>query len=107
MLLSVLLDLRFGEPPAALHPVVGMGRYLGLKNRLLALSQRAAVRFWLGAAFVGGGTALCTALAWGVQRMLEPLPWLVALPLLALVLKPFFSVSALLYAGETVKMALS
>ncbi len=31
-LVSVLLDDRFGEPPTCVHPVVGMGRYLGLKD---------------------------------------------------------------------------
>lgn len=106
VLLSVLLDLRFGEPPSALHPVVGMGRYLGLKTRLPTLSPRASVRFVLGAVFVVFGAAFCTVLAWSVQNALEPLPGLIELTLLALFFKPFFSISALLRAGDTVRVAL-
>ena len=32
--LAVVLDLAFGEPPAALHPVVWMGKVLGLLVRI-------------------------------------------------------------------------
>jgi adenosylcobinamide-phosphate synthase len=106
VLLSVLLDLRFGEPPSALHPVVGMGRYLRFKSRLLALSPRAAVRLVLGAVLVLVGASLCGVMAWGVERTVRLLPWFLELPLLALLLKPFFSISALLKAGQSVRQAL-
>jgi adenosylcobinamide-phosphate synthase len=34
--LALLIDVVFGEPPAALHPVVWMGRYLGWAGRRFA-----------------------------------------------------------------------
>lgn len=104
--LSVLIDLRFGEPPSALHPVVGMGHYLGLKSWLLNVSKRAGARFVLGMVFVVVGAAICGVLAWQVENVLALLPWWLELSLLALLLKPFFSISALLKAGETVRQAL-
>jgi len=83
-----------------------MGRYLALKDWLLKMSGRAGVRLGLGAAFVAVGAVLCGGLAWGLTRALTPLPGWLELALLAVLLKPFFSVSALLRAGETVREAL-
>lgn len=90
MTLALLIDRRWGEPPAWAHPVVAMGRYLG----------------WLGprlttwppvAAFLGGALAWClggtvvVVLAWSAQRWLSECPWYVQVPLLGLVLKPLLA----------------
>ena len=54
ILLALLIDLLFGEPPARLHPVVWMGSYLGwVGRRLPALTPRPA--FLAGAAGWLGG----------------------------------------------------
>lgn len=103
---SVLLDARFGEPPTRAHPVVWLGRYLGLKERVLGVSSLPLPRFALGAGFVLVGAVGCGVLAWGVTRVLFPLPWPVELALTAALLKPLFSVSALLDAGRVVQRAL-
>lgn len=73
MLVALAVDRLFGEPPAWLHPVVGMGRYLGAVGRHLhALSPAAAfiggALAWLfGAALVGG---LALALQWVLPALL-------------------------------------
>ncbi len=105
-LVSLLLDARFGEPPTRLHPVVWMGQYLGLKERVLGVSSLSLPRFALGATFVLVGAGGCGVLAWGVTRLLSPLPWPVELALTAALLKPLFSGSALLDAGRVVQGAL-
>jgi adenosylcobinamide-phosphate synthase len=87
---ALALDRAFGEPPAPLHPVVGMGRYLGvLGPRLLKLGPVLA--------FVGGmlgwllGAAAVAWLAWQLQSWLLALPWWASAPLLGLLLKPLLA----------------
>ncbi len=69
ILLALLLDWCFGEPPAKAHPVVLMGRYLHLAGQgLTRLPPRLAfwrgALFWcLGAGAFAGGTA-CWAGSW-------------------------------------------
>ncbi len=110
-LLSVCVDALYGEPPARLHPVVGMGRYLELKDVWLKDSvQRSSSlpyqQVVTGAGFVLVGAAACGVAAWGVQRGLKRLPRAAERLGAAFVLKPFFSLSALLTAGDTVRGAL-
>lgn len=89
--LAWLIDRLWGEPPAALHPVVGMGQYLQAVGQRLpdlppagALAGGAAA--WLLGALVLGG------LAWGLQQgVLAHMPLWLAVPVLALLLKPLFA----------------
>lgn len=95
---ALLLDRCFGEPPARVHPVVWMGRFLALfGERLCALSARAAL---LGGAIAWTlGAAIAAVIAWAVEsaviRGVEP--WLGAWPLaaaallLGLALKPMLA----------------
>ena len=87
-LVSVLLDVRFGEPPTRVHPVVWMGQYLGLKERVLGVSSLPLPRLALGAAFALVGAGGCGILAWGLTRVLSPLPWPIELALTAADLLP-------------------
>jgi adenosylcobinamide-phosphate synthase len=90
LLLAWALDLRFGEPRSAWHPVAWLGSLLAPLGRVLSAGSAA----W---AFVGGalvwlvlGSAIAWA-AWAAQTQLLGLsPWFAA-PLLALLLKPTFS----------------
>jgi len=83
MLVALSIDRLFGEPPAWLHPVVGMGRYLGGIGRHLHALPPAA-------AFTGGalawllGAALAGGLALALQQLLPAL-------LLGLALKPLLA----------------
>jgi adenosylcobinamide-phosphate synthase len=106
-LLSVALDLCCGEPPARLHPVVAMGRYLGLHTVLLKRTRHPAARFTAGFGFVALGAALAGGLAWGVQRGARRLPGPARPLLLACALAPLFSVRALVAAGGVVRGALA
>ena len=103
-LFSFGIDACFGEPPTRFHPVVWMGRYLGLYKKVQSSSPSQQVL--TGAGFVLVGAAACGGAAWGVQRGLGRLPRPVKVLGTALVLKPFFSFSALLGAGDAVKEAL-
>lgn len=74
MLVAIATDIVVGEPPRALHPVVGIGRYLHRAGA--RLPARAPVR-----AFAGGavawlfGAAVLVAAAWGLQ---EGIGWIVS-----------------------------
>lgn len=90
MTVALLIDRRWGEPPAWAHPVVAMGRYLGWLGPHLS-----AWRPWL--AFLGGALAwwvgglLVVMLAWCAQRGLSECPWYVQVPLLGVLLKPLLA----------------
>ncbi len=105
-LVSVLFDARFGEPPTRFHPVVGMGTYLALKDKLLQPSSPAYLQLLKGAGFVFVGGAACGLTAWGLQKTLHRLPRPVQILGTAAVLKPLFSLLALLDAGDAVQGAL-
>ncbi|CAN7662454.1 adenosylcobinamide-phosphate synthase CbiB [Pseudorhodoferax sp. LjRoot39] len=88
--IALLVDRLWGEPPAALHPVVAMGRYLGWAGRRLPQTPRAAFAAgalaWCAGALVVG--ALAAALQWAVLAWLPG--WAAAL-LLGLALKPMLA----------------
>ena len=90
VLVALLLDHFFGEPPAWAHPVVAMGRFLG------ALGPR-LVTWRPVAAFIGGasawllGAALVAALAVAADHALRALPWPVAALALGVLLKPLLA----------------
>ena len=91
LLLAWGLDLAFGEPPNALHPVAWLGRVAGpVGERLkrwppvLALVG-GALAWWAMALGLGGG-------AWALQSAwVSRLPVWTAVPVLALLLKPTFA----------------
>ncbi|RCW68261.1 adenosylcobinamide-phosphate synthase CbiB [Pseudorhodoferax soli] len=87
---ALLVDRLWGEPPAALHPVVAMGRYLGWAGGRLPQAPAAAfsagAMAWCAGALVVG--ALAAALQWAVLAWLPG--WAAAL-LLGLALKPMLA----------------
>ena len=90
MTVALLIDRRWGEPPAWAHPVVAMGRYLGWLGPNLS-----GWRPWR--AFLGGAVAWCVGgllvvmLAWFAQRGLSKCPWYVQALLLGVLLKPLLA----------------
>jgi len=84
------LDLAFGEPRNAWHPVAWLGHLLGPLGRGLR-----RLRPWV--AFAAGAIAWLMlaaglgASAWALERALSALPLWAGVPLLALVLKPMFA----------------
>lgn len=68
LLLALWIDGRFGEPPADLHPVVWIGRFLTWCGRV-TVHCPPALAFGLGALAWGLGAVAVGALAWGLQAL--------------------------------------
>lgn len=66
--LALWIDVRWGEPPVAIHPVVWMGRYLQVCGGL-AVRCPPALAFVAGAFFWCLGALLVGALAWLLQSL--------------------------------------
>ena len=91
LLLALLIDRVWGEPPAAVHPVVGIGHYLNAVGKHLP-----DLPPWV--AYVGGALAWCVGAVvlgssgwWLQQAILAHLPVWLVLPVLALLLKPLLA----------------
>ncbi|WP_458232178.1 adenosylcobinamide-phosphate synthase CbiB [Roseateles sp. P5_E8] len=112
MLIALLIDRAFGEPPTWAHPVVGMGRYLSLLKLTQlppALSFIAGALAWLiGAAAVGfialwlSGWALLA-----LQPSTSLLRLLATALLLGLLLKPLLAWRMLADEAMAVETALN
>ena len=91
LLLALLIDALWGEPPSWLHPVVAMGWYLACWRKVL-LAQRPVLAFSAGATLWLIGAVIIGVLAWSVQYyLLHQLPAVLAALLLALALKPLLA----------------
>nr|WP_157275484.1 adenosylcobinamide-phosphate synthase CbiB [Pelomonas sp. Root1444] len=112
MLLALLIDRAFGEPPTWAHPVVGMGRYLGL-FQLTRLPP--PVAFTAGAlAWLTGAAATAFIALWlegwlllALQPWHSP-PWrlLATALLIGLLLKPLLAWRMLADEAMAVETAL-
>ena len=91
LLLALLIDRLWGEPPAAVHPVVGMGQYLQWAGKHVT-SLRPYAAFAAGAAAWCGGALAAGALAFWAQGLIltHVHPLLAAIPL-AIALKCMLS----------------
>jgi len=88
--LAWALDLAFGEPRSALHPVAWLGRALAPIGRVLH-GAPAALAFVVGAlVWLGCAAALGVGAWWLQAQLLSASPWL-GVPLLAVLLKPTFA----------------
>lgn len=90
VLLAWALDAAWGEPRNAWHPVAWFGRAMApLGRRLLRLRPAAAL---VGGTLVWtAAIAAVIAAAWALQAWIATLPPWLALPLLALAMKPAFA----------------
>jgi adenosylcobinamide-phosphate synthase len=103
---AIGLDLAFGEPPTALHPVVWIGRLVAAIERR-APDGGPIAELAYGAALTATVVGAAAAGAALVERALADLPWPRRVALLALALKPTFALRALLDAGEAVRQPLA
>lgn len=108
-LAALATDLLLGEPPAAVHPTVWMGRWIGAGRRLAARRPRSPREaLALGALVVGGGAAVAAMaafLASSAARRIATHPAAHA-GVEGALLKPALSVRALHDAGQEVETAL-
>ena len=95
IVLALLIDRWWGEPPARVHPVVWMGHYLKRAGRGLP-DCSPAMAFFLGTAYWLAGAALIAAAYGYAAVMLARLPLWLDLPLTAVLLKPLFALRMLL-----------
>ena len=94
VLLALLLDRLVGEPPAWLHPVVGMGKVLGLLGKKIAPcteTSKAYPSFLLGAMVWCALGAIVFAFYAMLQRMFPNLSWWWQGMLWGIWLKPLFA----------------
>lgn len=90
LLLAWVLDSLFGEPRSAWHPVAWFGRIATPPGNRLR-SWPAAAAFVGGALLWGALVGLAAATAYGIEAVLSDAPAWLAVPLLALALKPAFA----------------
>ncbi|MDR7094290.1 adenosylcobinamide-phosphate synthase CbiB [Hydrogenophaga laconesensis] len=96
ILVALLVDRCWGEPPARWHPVVGMGRYLGALGPRIAPAWGAPVAgmarpFVLGALVWIAGALLVVAVALAALRLMGNWPMWLQLLVTGLLLKPMLS----------------
>ncbi|MEI7555426.1 cobalamin biosynthesis protein [Candidatus Chlorohelix sp.] len=106
LLIAVAYDLAIGEPPALVHPVVGMGKLVSLWERI-APSKNPALQFIFGLSTllisIGGLFALSW---WGFSWLRTALP-VPAIILEAYLLKSCFSLKMLGDSGLKIRQILS
>ena len=91
LLLALLIDRLWGEPPAAVHPVVGMGQYLQWAGKHVTSLPPYAAFAAGGAAWCGGALAAGALAFWAQGLILTHVhPLLAAIPL-AIALKCMLS----------------
>jgi adenosylcobinamide-phosphate synthase len=97
LLLALVIDHVWGEPPAAWHPVVWMGRSLDwTAARFVPSFEQSDAslnfkHFRLGAAYWTAQAAIIFVVAYLLAQVLTMLPTLLAVVLLALLLKPMLA----------------
>lgn len=91
VIVALLIDRFYGEPPVRLHPVVAMGAWLRLCAGWVKapLSSGSAYRRGLLAWLVGA--SLCALLAGVLQWLLFQVPYWLAAILLGILLKPLLA----------------
>jgi adenosylcobinamide-phosphate synthase len=102
---AALLDWLVGEPPAAMHPVVWIGRFANGWIRHAPVRQP-VVEFAFGLVTVTTTVGLTATIAATAARLVQWLPLACRLPVAALLLKPSFAHRELLRAAERVRLPL-
>ena len=96
ILVALLVDYCFGEPPVRWHPVVWMGNYLARAGRLFApeidkLSRNPLREFTAGALAWCVGIAVVCMLAAAISMWVATMHWVVQVALVGLLLKPMLA----------------
>jgi adenosylcobinamide-phosphate synthase len=105
ILLSLLVDRWWGEPPARLHPVVWIGQYLQRVGNNIP-ERGAGTAFLLGVLYWLAGAALIAAIYFLAEVMIARLPNWLGVACTALLLKPLFALRMLLAEVSAVEAAL-
>jgi adenosylcobinamide-phosphate synthase len=106
IILALLIDRWWGEPPAHLHPVVWMGHYLKRAGKGLP-DRGPKMAFFLGTAYWLAGAVLVAAAYGYAGLVLARLPLWLDVSLTALLLKPLFALRMLLGEVAAVEQSLA
>ena len=106
IILALLIDRWWGEPPAHLHPVVWMGHYLKRAGKGLP-DRGPKMAFFLGTAYWLAGAVLVAAAYGYAGLVLARLPLWLDVSLTALLLKPLFALRMLLGEVAAVEQSLT
>ncbi|TAH11759.1 MAG: cobalamin biosynthesis protein CobD [Curvibacter sp.] len=113
LVVALLADRYWGEPPVRLHPVVWIGNYLGTAGAWVQRHTRQQPEardlkaFWLAALVWIAGGAMVSGAAWMLQAVLLGLPWWAAGLGLGLLLKPLLAWAMLQSEVRAVEAALA
>ena len=104
LLLAYTLDLAFNEPPAAIHPVVWMGKLIAILKKNAPKTHRKLYGVFMGFSTIlfGSLIAYLVLLFMGVENIPAPLRYIVA----AYFLKATFAVRCLYAAADEVRKEL-
>lgn len=91
LLTAILIDQFLGEPPAKIHPVVWIGKYLKMTGKYLKQCFLPFFAFTAGTLVWLVGILLTSSITWVIQSYLLQLSWWAAGIALGLVLKPLFA----------------
>jgi adenosylcobinamide-phosphate synthase len=105
VLLALLLDVLFGDPPNRAHPTVWMGGFITRLARVRP-HGRPTAEFLFGTCLLLSGLLLCVAAGGAVTWLAGRLPSWPAMLVQALVLKSTFSARGLDRAAKAVEAAL-
>ncbi|WMW23086.1 cobalamin biosynthesis protein [Methanolobus mangrovi] len=104
LLLAYALDMVFCEPPAAIHPVVWMGRLISFFKKHVPKTHRKLYGIFMGLTTIlfGSLIAYLVMLFMGIENIPSPLRYLVA----AYFLKATFAIRCLYGAADEVRKEL-
>ena len=105
IILALLIDRWWGEPPARFHPVVWMGSYLKRAGRGLP-DRGPRMAFFLGSLYWLAGAALVAAVYGVAGAEFAKLPPWLDIVLTAVLLKPLFALRLLLSEVGAVESSL-
>ena len=106
ILVAMIIDQCWGEPPAQMHPVVWMGHYLKRTGKRLP-DRSAGAAFVLGALYWAAGAAVVGLLYGFAAYGIHKLPWWLGLLATAALLKPLFALRMLVDEVRAVEQALA
>lgn len=106
VLLAGIMDILFGEPPNAVHPVVWIGKMVSAFEQRRPRQRPAWEVLW-GLLAVVVTCGVVGGIAWLAMWGLGEVPWWISLPVGAYLLKTTFSLRGLVEAGRTMQRALA
>lgn len=107
LIIGLLIDRFYGEPPTCLHPVVAMGKWLRLTSQWVMTSASDTGQFIRGMLAWLIGAVSCGLLAFLCQWLLTQTPFWVAALCIGALLKPLFAWAMLKNEVIAVEQALS